>query len=49
MRDQWCTLDQLMIDCYQTGIKIVPTSEWTLEKKGAKQVEVTGLSTMVHR
>ena len=33
-----------MINFDQTGIKIVPTSGWTLEQKGAKQVTVTGLS-----
>ena len=26
-----------------TGIKIVPVSSWTMEKKGAKRVEIAGV------
>ena len=33
----------LSLDCDQTGSKIVPVSEWTLEKKeGTKQIPVVG-------
>ena len=35
--------DELVISCDQTGIKYVPVSQWTLERKGAKRVEVQGV------
>ena len=35
--------DDLMINWDQTGIKYVPVSNWTMEVKGAKRVEVAGV------
>ena len=34
---------ELVINWDQTGIKIVPVLSWTMEKKGAKRVEVAGV------
>ena len=34
---------ELVINWDQTGIKIVPVSSWTMEKKGAKRVEIAGV------
>jgi hypothetical protein len=28
---------------YFTGLNIVPTSEWTMDLKGAKQIKMVGL------
>jgi len=33
---------QLVINFDQTGVKLVPTSEWTVAAEGANQVEITG-------
>lgn len=35
--------DQMIINWDQSGISVVPTSEWTLEEEGATQVGVVGL------
>ena len=35
--------DSLLINWDQTGIKLVPVSEWTMAKKGSNQVAITGL------
>ena len=35
--------DELVINWDQTGIKYVPVSQWTMERKGAKRVEVQGV------
>ena len=34
---------ELVINWDQTGIKIVPVSSWTMEKRGAKRVEIAGV------
>ena len=34
---------QLIINWDQTGMKYVPVSNWTFEKKGSKRVEIAGL------
>ena len=34
---------ELVINWDQTGIKIVPVSSWTMEKRGAKKVEIAGV------
>lgn len=34
---------ELVINCDQTGIKVVPVSSWTMEKKGSKRVEIAGV------
>ena len=34
---------ELIVNLDQTGLKMVPVSEWTYEKQGAKQVQVTGI------
>ena len=33
---------ELVINFDQTGVKLVPTSEWTMAAEGANQVEITG-------
>ena len=33
----------LVINCDQTGVKVVPSSEWTLERRGSARVEVAGV------
>jgi hypothetical protein len=33
----------MIVNFDQTGLNIVPTSSWTLDQRGAKQVEITGL------
>ena len=33
---------ELILNCNQTGIKLVPCSSWTMEKQGEKQVEMVG-------
>ena len=35
---------ELMFNCDQTGVSIVPGSTWTMELKGSKRVEITGIS-----
>lgn len=35
---------ELVLNWDQTGIKILPTSLWTMEKQGSKRVEITGAS-----
>ncbi len=35
--------DQLIINFDQTSVNIVPVSDWTLEKEGSKQVDITGI------
>ena len=35
---------ELILNWDQTGIKIVPSSLWTMDKQGAKRVEVVGIS-----
>ena len=32
----------LILNCDQTGIQLVPSSNWTLEKKGVKRVALSG-------
>ena len=32
----------LILNCDQTGIRLVPSSNWTLEKKGVKRVALSG-------
>ena len=34
---------ELVINWDQTGIKIVPVSSWTMEKRGSKRVEISGV------
>ena len=34
---------ELVINWDQTGINIVPVSQWTIEVEGAKRVEITGI------
>ena len=36
--------NQLIINWDQTGINYVPVSQWTMERKGSKRVEVIGLN-----
>ena len=36
-------LPEMILNWDQTGVNIVPSSKYTMEKKGAKCVEVTGL------
>ena len=35
---------ELILNWDQTGLSIVPTSNWTLEQKGAKRVELIGIT-----
>ncbi len=35
---------ELILNWDQTGIRIVPSSNWTMEKKGSKRVEMTGVN-----
>lgn len=34
---------ELIMNWDQTGIKLVPSSSWTMEKRGSKRVEMTGV------
>ena len=34
---------ELIINWDQTGIKIIPVSSWTMEKRGARRVEIVGV------
>lgn len=34
---------QLVINWDQTALKLVPSSSWTMEKSGAKRVEITAI------
>ena len=36
----------LVMNWDQTGVKIVPLSSWTMEKCGARQVEIAGVDDM---
>ena len=36
--------DELVINWDQTGIKYVPVSQWTMEQKGSKRIEVEGIN-----
>ena len=36
--------DELVINWDQTGIKYVPVSQWTMERKGSKRIEVEGIN-----
>ena len=38
---------ELILNWDQTGIKIVPSSSWTMDKKGIKRVEVAGASDKI--
>ena len=33
---------ELILNWDQTGIKMIPSSTWTMEKRGAKHIEMTG-------
>ena len=33
---------ELIVNWNQTGIKIIPTTTWTMEKMGSKRVEIVG-------
>ena len=35
---------ELILNWDQTGLNIVPSSSWTMDQRGAKRVELTGLS-----
>ena len=35
-------LDNLIINPDQTGVKLVPTGDWTMAAEGSKRVEVAG-------
>ena len=35
---------ELVLNCDQTGIKLVPSSGWTMDTQGAKCVEITGVN-----
>ena len=35
--------DSMIVNFDQTGVNIIPSSEWTMDVKGQKQVSVTGL------
>ena len=35
--------DSLVVNWDHTGIKYIPTSSWTMEKEGKKQVEILGI------
>ena len=35
---------ELILNWDQTGIRIVPSSTWTMKKKGSKRVELTGIN-----
>ena len=35
--------ESLVINLDQTGIKLVPTGDWTMAEEGSKRVEVAGL------
>ena len=35
---------ELILNWYHTGIKIVPSSTWTMEERRAKRVEVVGVN-----
>ena len=35
--------DQLIFNFDQTSVNIIPVSDWTLEKEGSKQVDITGI------
>ena len=35
---------ELILNWDQTGINLVPASSWTMDKKGSKRVEITGVN-----
>ncbi len=35
---------EMILNWDQSGIKLVPSSNWTLEKQGSKRVELTGVN-----
>lgn len=35
--------DDMIVNIDQTGINIIPVSDWTMDKQGAKQVPITGI------
>ncbi len=35
---------EMILNWDQSGIKLVPSSNWTLEKQGSKRVELTGMN-----
>ena len=35
--------DQLTINWDQTALKLAPSSNWTMEKRGTKRIEITAL------
>ena len=35
---------ELILNWDQTGIKIVPSSTWTMERQGSKRVEAVGVN-----
>ena len=35
--------DSLIINLDQTGIKLVPTEDWTMAAQGSRRIEVAGL------
>ena len=35
---------ELIFNWYQTGLNLVPSSNWTMELRGSKRVEVAGLT-----
>jgi len=35
---------QLVINLDQAGVKVVPSSDWTLEQEGVERVEIAGLN-----
>ena len=41
--------DDLVVNWDQTGIHYVPVSDWTMEKVGAKRVEIVGANDKRHR
>ena len=38
---------ELILNWDQTGIKIIPSYSWTMDVKGAKRIEIVGLSIKV--
>ena len=38
--------DQLVFNWDQTGIKLIPVSDWAMAEEGSKQVEVRGWDDM---
>jgi hypothetical protein len=36
--------DDLILNWDQTGVKLIPGGDWTMDAKGSKQVKITGLN-----